>query len=72
MEIWSKAIELLGKIIILAGLVMIAIALVQFFTSLSSQNADTKNHSAMLLAAGAGVVAVGTILIPMIGAQISF
>lgn len=72
MEIWSKAIDVLGKITVLAGLVMIAIALVQLFTSYGSQNADTKNHSAMLLAAGAGVAVVGTVLIPMIGSQISF
>ena len=72
MEIWSKAIDVLGKITIIAGLAMIAMALIQLFVSYGSQNADSKNHSAMLLAGGVGVAVVGAVLIPMIGSQIGF
>lgn len=72
MEIWTTAIDLMGKITVLVGLIMIAIALIQLFTSYGSQNSDSKNHSAALLGAGAGVCVVGTVLIPLIASQISF
>ena len=41
------------------------------FTSLNSQNAESKNHAGLGIAAGAGVMLVGKILIPMIETSIN-
>ena len=66
MEIWTKGVEIFGDIVFLAGLFILAYNVVGVFTSLNSQNAESKNHAGLGMAAGAGVMLVGKILIPMI------
>lgn len=71
MEIWTQGIEIFGDVVFLAGLLILAYNIVGVFTSLNSQNAEAKNHAGMGIAAGAGVMLVGKILIPMIAASIN-
>lgn len=71
MEIWTQGVTIFGEIVFLAGLLILAYNIVNVFTSLNSQNAEGKNHAGMGVAAGAGVMLVGKILIPMIATSIN-
>ena len=71
MEIWTQGIEIFGSVVFLAGLLILAYNIVVVFTSLNSQNAESKNHAGLGFAAGAGVMLVGKILIPMIATSIN-
>ncbi len=71
MEIWTKGVEIFGDIVFLAGLFILAYNVVGVFTSLNSQNAESKNHAGLGMAAGAGVMLVGKTLIPMIATSIN-
>lgn len=70
-EMADKAVDILSNIVIVGGLVALIVGLIQFFTSFGSQNFDAKSHSALVIAASLGVIAVGKVLIPMIGSMIS-
>lgn len=71
MEIWTQGVAILGEIVFLGGLLILAYNVINIFTSLNSQNAEGKNHAGMGVAAGAGVMLVGKILIPMIATSIN-
>lgn len=71
MEIWNKAVEIFGNVITLAGLIILGYNVVNLFISLNSQNAEGKNHAGMGIAAGAGVMLVGKVLIPMLSSVIN-
>lgn len=72
MEIWVKTVEIFGNVVFLGGLGVLAYGLVMLFTSLNGQNPEGKNHAALGLAAGAGIMACAKILIPMFATAISF
>lgn len=71
MEMWTKAVEIFGNVVFAAGLIILAYNLINIFTSLNSQNAEGKNHAGMGIAAGAGVMLVGKVLLPMLSTAIS-
>lgn len=71
MEIWTQGVAILGNVVFLAGLFILAYNVVGVFTSLNSQNAESKNHAGLGMAGGAGVMLVGKILIPMIETSIN-
>lgn len=58
METFEKGIEILGNITVVAGIVILIFGIIQLFTSLGSQNSDSKNHSGYVIAAGIGVMVV--------------
>lgn len=70
-EMADKAVDILSTIVIVGGLVVLIVGLIQFFSSFGSQNSDAKSHSALVIAAALGIIAVGKVLIPMIGSIIS-
>lgn len=70
METFEKGIEILGNITVVAGIVILIFGIIQLFTSLGSQNSDSKNHSGYVIAAGIGVMVVGKVLIPMISGEV--
>ena len=72
MEVLEKGMDILGNITCVAGMVVLIFGLVQLFTSLGSQNSDSKNHSGFVIAAGIGIIVIGKVLIPMISSQVSF
>lgn len=72
MEIFSKAMNVMENITFVAGILILVFGLVQLFTAFGSQNADSKNHSGFIIAAGIGVMVVAKMLIPMIASQVSF
>ena len=72
MEIFSKAMNVMENITFVAGILILVFGLVQLFTAFGSQNADSKNHSGFIIAAGIGVMVVAKMLIPMIDSQVSF
>lgn len=72
MEIFSKAMNVMENITFVAGILILVFGLVQLFTAFGSQNADSKNHSGFIIAAGIGVMVVAKVLIPMIASQVSF
>ena len=61
METFEKGIEILGNITVVAGIVILIFGIIQLFTSLGSQNSDSKNHSGYVIAAGIGVMVVGSL-----------
>ncbi len=71
MEIWTQGVAILGNVVFLAGLFILAYNVIVAFSSLNSQNAEAKNHAGLGMAAGAGVMLVGKILIPMIETSIN-
>ena len=72
MEIFSKAMNVMENITFVGGILILIFGLVQLFTAFGSQNADSKNHSGFIIAAGIGVMVVAKVLIPMIASQVSF
>mgnify|MGYP000828353636 CR=1 FL=1 len=70
METFEKGIEILGNITVVAGIVILIFGIIQLFTSLGSQNSDSKNHSGYVIAAGIGVTVAGKVLIPMISGEV--
>ena len=72
MEVFSKAMNVMENITFVAGILILIFGLVQLFTAFGSQNADSKNHSGFIIAAGIGVMVVAKVLIPMIASQVSF
>ena len=70
METFEKGKEILGNITVVAGIVILIFGIIQLFTSLGSQNSDSKNHSGYVIAAGIGVMVVGKVLIPMISGEV--
>lgn len=71
MEMWTSAVEIFGNVVFVAGLLILGYNLIGIFTSLNSQNAEGKNHAGLGVAAGAGVMLVGKVLIPMLSTAIS-
>lgn len=49
METFEKGIEILGNITVVAGIVILIFGIIQLFTSLGSQNSDSKIIQDMLL-----------------------
>ena len=72
MDIFIKAMDIFENIVFVAGILILIIGLAQLFLSLGSQNADSKNHSGLIIASGIGIMLVSKILIPMISSQVSF
>lgn len=72
MEVWVKTVEIFGNVVFLGGLGVLAYGLIMLFTSLNGQNPEGKNHAALGLAAGAGLIACSQTLIPMLATAISF
>lgn len=71
MEIWTKAVDVIGDVFFLGGLVLLIYNLGSIFTSLNSQNAEGKNHAGLGVAAGAGIMLMGKVLIPMLSTAIN-
>ena len=72
MEVFSQAMNVMENITFVAGILVLIFGLIQLFTAFGSQNADSKNHSGFIIAAGIGVMVVATVLIPLIASQVSF
>ena len=72
MEFFSEAVKVLENITFVAGILVLIFGLIQLFTAFGSQNADSKNHSGFIIAAGIGVVVVAKALIPLVASQVSF
>ena len=64
--------NVMENITFVAGILVLIFGLIQLFTAFGSQNADSKNHSGFIIAAGIGVMVVATVLIPLIASQVSF
>lgn len=72
MEVFTKAMEVMENITFVAGILILIFGLIQLFTAFGSQNADSKNHSGFIIAAGIGVMVVAKALIPLISSQVTF
>ena len=72
MDVFAKAMDVMENITFVAGILVLIFGLIQLFVSFGSQNADSKNHSGLIIAAGIGVMLVAKVLIPMISSQVSF
>ena len=72
MEFFTTAMQKMENVVFVAGILILTFGLIQLFTALASQNADTKNHSGFIIAAGLGVMIVAKTLIPLVSSSISF
>ena len=72
MEVFTQAVTVLENITFVAGILVLIFGLIQLFTAFGSQNADSKNHSGFIIAAGIGVMVVAKVLIPLVASQVSF
>ena len=72
MEFFAEAVNVLENITFVAGILVLIFGLIQLFTAFGSQNADSKNHSGFIIAAGIGVMVVAKVLIPLVASQVSF
>ncbi|MEG1687143.1 MAG: Maff2 family protein [Angelakisella sp.] len=66
MAIFTAAIDLLRGIVTVIGGGMAILGLIQFFSGQSDNNAASKQSGVTLLIAGAGIIMVGQILVPML------
>ncbi len=72
MEFFTNAMQQMELVVFIAGLFITCYGFIQLFSSLASQNADNKNQSGFIIAAGLGVIIVAKTLIPLISSSISF
>lgn len=72
MEFFTTAMQTMENVVFVAGIIVLIFGLIQLFTALSSQNADSKNHSGFIIAAGIGIMVVAKTLIPLVSSSISF
>lgn len=64
-EIWSSAVDIIQKLLTVAGIGCMIFGVIEIFWSLASSNPDAKNAGIRFAACGLGVTLASQTLIPM-------